>query len=298
VVFEGGIEHRFGMPVLPVADYGQALCGECGLLYLNAPLSDAYLLRLYSQENVEWQAKYLSENTVVWNGGTTEEELRRFESVVDMASRFRNVQGARWLDFGCQTGELGEIARARHSASMFGVEVSASYAARADERWGGRGTVRSSLSSFVEEGRKFDVISSLETLEHLAAPWDTVAALRTLLAPGGILIVTVPSAQYFRLKFRVFKALRRLSSRRASSEGARSTGRSLFGLCHTHPYNFSPRSLSHLLERGGFSPIFVGGSGWSSGFWCLESIARSIAFAPRDRVQIFPSVIAVAKSRD
>lgn len=294
-VFEDGIEHRFDMPVLPVSDYGQARCHQCGLLYINAPLDDSYLADLYSRENVSWQKQYLSEQTKAWNNVTTEEEHRRFASVVDLTARFRDLRGVKWLDFGCQTGELGEICRARHSVQMYGVDVSEDYAAHADDRWGGHKTVRTSLADFVGEGMKFDVISAMETLEHIATPWETVATFRTLLLPGGLLIVSVPSAQYFRLKYHVFKTFRRLFNNRSLRGRASNTGRSIFGLCHTHPYNFSPESLTLLLKRGGFSTIHVGGMGWSDRFWYFAMIAHLISLISGGRIQLYPSVVAVAR---
>lgn len=294
-VYEAGIEHRFGMPVLPVSDYGQARCRNCGLLYLNASVSDDYLVELYSNESVEWQKQYMAESTVVWNGATTDEEARRFTIIVELAARFRALNGARWLDFGCQTGELGEIAQQRYGATMFGVEVSADYASQADKRWGGGNRVRASVGEFVREAQQFEVISALETLEHIATPWETVREFSQALTPDAILVVTVPSAQYFKLKYHVFKAFRVVFSRRSLRDRATNTGRSVLGLCHTHPYNFSPASLTLLLARGGFSTIHVSGTGWSTRFKVCEWLARGIALLTGGKVQIFPSVVAVAR---
>lgn len=298
-IFEAGIEKRFGMAVLPVSDYGQVRCGNCGLLYINAPIDSEYLVELYAQESVEWQREYVGEKSVtLQNGATNEEEFRRFDQTVELAGNHRKLQGVRWLDFGCQTGDMGEIAANRYAAQMFGVEVSPDYASRADVRWGSRDAVRDSIAGFTDQGLKFDVISAIETLEHLSAPWETVRAFREALSPGGVLIVSVPSAQYFRLKYYVFKAYRLLFSRQELRERALSPRPSLFGLCHTHVYNFSGKSLSALLAKGGMSTVHVGGIGWSKRLWYLNLLARIIATASFGRVLIFPSVIAVARTAD
>lgn len=298
-IFESGIEKRFGMAVLPVSDYGQVRCGNCGLLYLNAPIDSNYLVDLYAQESVEWQREYVGEKSVTCqNGATNEEEFRRFDETVELAGKYRRLQGVRWLDFGCQTGDMGEIAAKRYAAQMFGVEVSPDYASRADIRWGSRDAVRDSLAGFTDQGQKFDVISAIETLEHLATPWETVRAFREALSPGGVLVVSVPSAQYFRLKYYVFKAYRMIFSRRELRERALSPRPSLFGLCHTHVYNFSARSLSALIAKGGMSTLYVGGIGWSKRLWYLDRMARLIATVTFGRVLIFPSVIAVARTAD
>jgi len=294
-IYEAGVERRFGIPVVPVSDYGQALCRKCGLLYLNSSISDDYLVKLYSQETLDWQREYTEENTVVWNGGTSEEESRRFANVVEVVASFKNVKGVKWLDFGCQTGELGEICQTRYATTMYGVEVSEDYAAIADKKWGGGNRVKTSIKPFLEGGQTFDVISSLETLEHIATPWNTVNDLKMAMATDGLLIVTVPSSHYFHLKYFVFKVFRTLFSRKSLQDRTTSVGRSVFGLCHTHPYNFSPVSLKLMLERGGFTTIYVGGSGWSERFRVAAWMARVIAALTGNRVQIFPSVLAVAK---
>ena len=52
--------------------------------------------------------------------------------------------------------------------------------------------------------------------------------------------------------------------------------RSLFGFCHTHPCNVSPKSVELLLERGGLSTDYLGGIGWSKRFWPYALLARII----------------------
>jgi 2-polyprenyl-3-methyl-5-hydroxy-6-metoxy-1,4-benzoquinol methylase len=296
---ESGIEHRFGMPVLPMSSYAQALCRQCGLLYVNRRIDSDYLLRLYSQENIPWQKQYVGVRDATFqNVGSNGEELRRFARVVALASEHRDLRGVQWLDFGCQTGELGDISRRQYSARMAGVDVSEDYASRAASLWGDPSSVRTSITSFIDEGRRFDVITALETLEHLADPWETVRLFRAALTPDGLLVVSVPSAQYFRLKYHVLKAFRRVFSRRVLRERPTNTGQSVLGLCHTHIYNFSPKSLSLLLSKGGMSTIRVGGIGWSRKLWYFEAIARLISIASFGRVQLYPSVIAVAKIAD
>lgn len=297
-IVEPGIEHRFGMPVLPVSDYVQEVCRNCGLLYVNEHVDSDYLVALYSQESVRWQKEYVGpRNAVLQNSGTTTDDVRRFERAVALVARFRNPRGVQWLDFGCQTGELGDICRRKYSARMSGVEVSGDYAARAETLWGEESAIRTSISDFLREGRRFEVISALETLEHLAEPWQTVESFREALSPDGLLVVSVPSAQYFRLKYHVFRTFRQVFSRRVMRDRPTSTGMSILGLCHTHIFNFSPKSLSALLEKGGMSTVYVGGIGWSRRLWYLEAIARLIAVVTLGRVQLYPSVIAVAKRR-
>jgi 2-polyprenyl-3-methyl-5-hydroxy-6-metoxy-1,4-benzoquinol methylase len=248
-----------------------------------------YLNGLYQNETVDWADELLGDPAKRMN----DDERRRFSDVVDLVARFKNIHGAQWLDFGCQTGELGLDAISRHGVAMSGVEISPDYAERAARLWQrGPHAVRPSLEDF--QRRQFDVISSLETLEHMAEPWKMVASLRKHLRPGGVLTVSVPSSHYFRLKYHVFRLVRLLVDRQAIRERPQSMRPSLYGLCHTHLYNFTPKSLSLLLEQQGLKVRYIGGIGWLSRYRILEKIASAIEMLTRRRVAIYPSVIAVA----
>lgn len=295
-IAEAGIERRFGMAVLPVENYTQASCRVCGLLYVNAPISSEYLVELYSREDVTWQTRYLGEE-----GRKTDVKSRNddFNRIIDLAVQVRNLKGSRWLDFGCQTGELGALCRARFGAAMSGVEVSDDYASHADALWEGGGrSVRPSVTAFREEGRTFDVVSALETLEHLVRPWETVREFHEVMGPKGLLIVAVPSTHYFRLKYYLFKAFWRLFRRGPIPKRAENATASAFGLCHTHIYNFSPESLTRLIAMGGFTTIRVSGTGWSRKRWPFELCARFVSLVTGRRIQLFPSIVAIATRDD
>ena len=282
VIAEEGIEHRFDMPVLPVADYFQARCTSCGLLYINGPVDQGYLDTLYANETVEWAAELLGSEDARMN----DDERARFSEVVDLTARFKNLRNVSWLDFGCQTGELGADAIRKHGVVMSGVEISADYARRAAELWGRDRSA--ATASLAEQPGRFDVISSLETLEHMAEPWKMVAQLRDRLAPDGLLVVSVPCSHYFWLKYHAFKLAGRGRDRKPGSSSA-------FGLCHTHLYNFTPRSLSLLLESQGLEVVHVSGIGWLSRYKLAAKLARVIELLTFGRIAIFPSVIAVAR---
>lgn len=282
VIKERCIERRFDMPVLPVPDYIQANCRNCGLLYINAPIDQGYLNSLYLNETVDWAAEVLGSPDARMN----DDERARFAEVVRHVARFTKLDGAQWLDFGCQTGELGEAAMKR-GAVMSGVEISPDYAKRAAKLWG---RDPSAVQSFItgHDGKQFDIITSLETLEHMAEPWKQVAEFRKYLKPGGLLVVSVPSSHYFRLKYHAFKMARRGRERAAESP-------SLYGLCHTHLYNFTPKSLALMVDAQGFKTEVVGGIGWLSGRAAAEKAALLLEALTINRIAVFPSVLAVAR---
>ncbi len=46
------------------------------------------------------------------------------------------------------------------------------------------------------EGERFDAVIAADVLEHLTDPWSTLERMRTLLAPGGVLVISVPHAAH------------------------------------------------------------------------------------------------------
>lgn len=46
------------------------------------------------------------------------------------------------------------------------------------------------------EGEKFDAVIAADVLEHLTDPWSTLERMRSLLAPAGVLVLSVPHAAH------------------------------------------------------------------------------------------------------
>jgi len=100
---------------------------------------------------------------------------------------------ARILDAGCGSGR-NMVELARHGA-VSGVELSSTSVALARARNAGE-VIAGSVLEMPFESDGFDLAVCLDVIEHLA---DDVAALRELrrvVAPGGLLLVTVPAYQW------------------------------------------------------------------------------------------------------
>lgn len=150
---------------------------------------------------------------------------------------FAPLAGRSALDMGCGAGLLAEpLARLGAAvtavdAATESVAVARDHAARAglsiDYRAGGVEAVA---------GERFDLVCSLEVIEHVADPRGFVAALAAVVAPGGLLILSTPNRSWL--------------SRVALVEGAERLGAIPRG---THDWDrfLTPEELTGMLRDAG-----------------------------------------------
>lgn len=104
------------------------------------------------------------------------------------------VRGKRVLDLACGAGYGSVILKEAGAAEVIGVDLAPDCIHYARERY-----ARPGIEFLQADGMTFtpaggcDVIVSLETIEHLPDAHGFVAHLGSLLAPGGVLIGSVPT---------------------------------------------------------------------------------------------------------
>src|SRR6185369_254892 len=99
----------------------------------------------------------------------------------------RPLEGRRALDVGCGAGLLCEPL-ARLGAAVTGIDAAAENVAAARAH-----AALSDLTIDYRAGGTFDLVTSLEVIEHVATPATFVAGLAAALAPGGLLILSTPN---------------------------------------------------------------------------------------------------------
>ncbi len=107
---------------------------------------------------------------------------------------------SRVLEVGCGTGATLRYLRQQGLCSWAGgvefVPAAAEQARQvADRVW--QGDVES-LDLDIAAG-SLDAVLCLDVLEHLVDPWQTAARLATLLAPGGVLVASLPNIRNHRI---------------------------------------------------------------------------------------------------
>jgi SAM-dependent methyltransferase len=152
--------------------------------------------------------------------------------------------GARVLDVGCATGYLAaELSRRGCTVDGIEFDPAAAQQARAHCRAVVTGdleapSTRAEVRRMLEDQRP-DVILCADVLEHLRDPWAVLAWLRTLLAPGGRALISVPNIAHW-------------TARRALLRGRFDyADHGLFD--RTHLRFFTRASAAELARRAGFA---------------------------------------------
>lgn len=155
-------------------------CRACGTIFKRLAASAKPLAEYYD-------ASYAA--LEYWD---TEQATRTaLEPILETAVQYAPPAGAALLDVGCGPGAFLTMA-AEAGYRTTGVELNPLLAARASRRSGAE-VIVGGIESAHLEGRRFDIVTMLDLIEHLA---DPVAALRRvagLLAPGGCVLLYTPN---------------------------------------------------------------------------------------------------------
>ena len=172
---------------------------------------------------------------------------------------FVPLAGRRALDVGCGAGLLAEPL-ARLGAAVTGIDASADVIAAASAHRGALPIDYRVGGVEVVAGERFDLVTALEVIEHVADTRAFVTGLAGALAEGGLLILSTPN--------------RTPLSRLALIGLAEGTGRIPRGT-HDHAKFLTPPELTALLEAAGLKVIDTRGLAFSParGFVLSDSTA-------------------------
>lgn len=108
------------------------------------------------------------------------------------------VAGRRVLDVACGEGYGARLLLEWGAREVVGIDISPAAVAVAKRQFGGRGAAflvgnAEAIGAVLDGADPFDLVMSIETIEHLARPDDFLAALPGLLAPGGAIVISCPN---------------------------------------------------------------------------------------------------------
>jgi 2-polyprenyl-6-hydroxyphenyl methylase/3-demethylubiquinone-9 3-methyltransferase len=106
---------------------------------------------------------------------------------------FRPLSGKSALDVGCGAGLLAEPL-ARLGAKVTAVDAAPELIEVARAHAAGQGLAIDYRATGVEDvGDKFDLVTAMEVIEHVADPRSFIGSLAARLAPGGLMILSTPN---------------------------------------------------------------------------------------------------------
>ena len=106
---------------------------------------------------------------------------------------FRPLEGKSALDVGCGAGLLAEPL-ARLGAKVTAIDAAPELVKAARAHAAGTGLSIDYRCGGIEQlGGRFDFVTALEVIEHVADPATFVAGLAARLAPGGLMILSTPN---------------------------------------------------------------------------------------------------------
>jgi 2-polyprenyl-6-hydroxyphenyl methylase/3-demethylubiquinone-9 3-methyltransferase len=162
---------------------------------------------------------------------------------------FAPLAGKTALDVGCGAGLLAEPL-ARMGAKVTGLDAAPENIGAARAHAAAMGLDLEYVAGGIEDlpGRRFDLVTSMEVIEHVSNPAAFVAGLADALAPGGLMVLSTPN--------------RTALSRLAMITLGEGTGAIPKGTHDWHQF-LTPDELTELLEGAGLTVSDLRGLGFS-----------------------------------
>lgn len=164
-------------------------CRSCGAV--QKPLDEVFRLeseRIYSSYAIYHQGG--GKEQKVFDQSTGEAEYRSEQLLSRVVERFRLPKKGRLLDFGCGNGcFLRSFSKVRPSWVLAGTELEDRYKVTVEQIKNIEALYTCGLEKI--PGR-FEMVSMLHSLEHIADPTSLLEGLRDKLNPGGLVLMQVP----------------------------------------------------------------------------------------------------------
>ncbi len=207
-------------------------CNDCGSVFVGNQIQDRELAEAYASLD---EAAYYAE--------VADASAKKFSGA---ARELAGLAGfsADLLDIGGGDGAFLRALRAQGFSSLSMHEIPGSKIADTP------GLLRRCYRDFdyaTLPSSAFDVVTLMDVMEHVPDPGATLAAARRVLRPGGVLYLHTPVVT--RLD-RVMHAVQKLPALGAAGRTWQRARTSIF-----HLQNYTPRSLSLLMQRHGFEIV-------------------------------------------
>jgi 2-polyprenyl-3-methyl-5-hydroxy-6-metoxy-1,4-benzoquinol methylase len=202
-------------------------CRTCKTGVTEISVNDAFLHQMYDEY-------YDTQNLIRIESHPLHRRYRRthLQRLLPLA------RGTNLLDLGCGAGMFVKAASEK-GFNATGVDISPASVECGRKLWN-LDIACATVSDYTakEENRgRFNIVTLYSVMEHIANPHETLAAVRTMLAEGGVLVIEVPD--FHSIQARLF-------------------GAHWFHLdVPRHLFHYSPEGLKRLVQSAGFDVIAV-----------------------------------------
>jgi 2-polyprenyl-3-methyl-5-hydroxy-6-metoxy-1,4-benzoquinol methylase len=174
-------------------------CPGCGTAYVNPRPRAALVDRLYDLDyftdahtgDVGYE-NYLADD---WASRVVRRRVNRERRRV--VERYRPLRGVRLLEVGCAAGDFAAEA-VRAGASVTAADIVPEVIERAGVRHPGIRFAVASAEDLARDDERYDIVVAFEVIEHVVDPVTFMTSLRTLVAPGGLVVLSTPDWGYGR----------------------------------------------------------------------------------------------------
>lgn len=162
-------------------------CLKCNYIYLSVRPSQDEIIKFYNRpDQYQKEVQNRESRLIMWQ--------RRFSDLKNW------IKEGNCLDIGCGIGTFLYLAK-ENGFSVYGTEISSvaiNYAKSLYKLNIHHGT----LDTIKFENEFFDLITLWYVFEHLPSPKNTLERIKEILKPGGIVVITVPNHNCWRMYIR------------------------------------------------------------------------------------------------
>tara|TARA_B100001741_G_C16535129_1_gene591501 strand:- start:247 stop:1131 length:885 start_codon:yes stop_codon:yes gene_type:complete len=183
------LNNKFPLIMLEDSFYKLSECLNCKIIFQNHVLNKKYNFKFYN-DYINHEKVNLEKNAPKLKTGAYKNEIELFEKI------FKN-KNIKILEFGAGLGAWIIALKQKNFNNIYGVEIS-----KKRRQFLKKNKINCYENLNYIKNKKFDLIYSDQTLEHLVDPGKILKTLVSKLKKDGILVVKIPSGLFLKKKLK------------------------------------------------------------------------------------------------
>ncbi len=211
--------------------YDLIRCRRCKLVCVSNKLANEDIHNLYKSD----------ENMVSYFKAKEKNDHILFQTLIkELSTVCKFKSGMKLLDIGCGTGTLLRIAKSQ-GWDVTGIELNG-HAVKYAQETSGLNVIQGSLTDDIFPPESFDLITIIQTLEHIPTPMGVLKTLHKILKKEGMIYVEVPNLNSIFVLANRFLKIKDFSCTIDPT---------------AHLFYFTSKTLNEMLESCGFITISI-----------------------------------------